>query len=286
MRCLFVVGIGLQVAACGDGGAGGPTTPTSPQLTAASSGLAAARIVSGGDGKPVAGAQVRLGGQGYATDGNGEVMTAPGVGVPVGAEIDVDAPGFLPRRTRVPGDRLVTLWPVASDAEAEAVREMVYGGPRGDILLPTIDRLFSLSLSLDPRDPTSSDIKEVWTAEAVSFGVPFGLDYQEGAARPYETQNEIAVRFAETAGCARIPAWGLCLESASGTDMSFRVLPGKARDPQTIRRVVASWFLGPNPQRGLMNPDAPTAELSPLEAQTIRMIQQRPLPNRWPDTDR
>lgn len=100
--------------------------------------------------------------------------------------------------------------------------------------------------------------QEVWAAEAVAFGTPFGLDYQEGAARPWETENEIAVRYAETGGCATIPAWGFCLDFASDTDMSFRVLPGKARDPQTIRRVLASWFLGPNPQRGLMNPDRDT----------------------------
>jgi hypothetical protein len=234
----------------------------------------------------VAGAEVWLGSRGYEADGNGEVMAAPGVGVPVGADIDVDAPGFLPRRTRVPGDRLVALWPVASDAEAGAVREMVYGGPRGDVLLPTTDRLFSLALSLDSLDAASSDIKAVWTSEAVAFGAPFDLDYQEGAARPYETEYEIAVRFAEAGGCATVPAWGFCLESASGNDMSFRVLPAKARDPQTIRRVLASWFLGPNPLPGLMNADAPAADLSPLESQTIRMIQQRPLPNRWPDSDR
>jgi hypothetical protein len=35
-----------------------------------------------------------------------------------------------------------------------------------------------------------------------------------------------------------------------------------------------------------MNPENPARELSPLEARTIRMILRRPLPNRWPDTDR
>ncbi len=64
------------------------------------------------------------------------------------------------------------------------------------------------------------------------------------------------------------------------------MLPEKALDPTTIRRVLASWFLGPNPLPGFMNPDAPADSLSPLEIQTIRMILQRTRKNRWPDDDR
>ena len=62
--------------------------------------------------------------------------------------------------------------------------------------------------------------------------------------------------------------------------------PEKATDPETIRRVLASWFLGPNPLPGFLNGDAQAASLSPLEMQTIRMILQRRLNNRWPDSDR
>ena len=60
----------------------------------------------------------------------------------------------------------------------------------------------------------------------------------------------------------------------------------RATDPFTIRRVLASQFLGPNPFPGLLNPDAPADTLSPFEMQTIRMILQRPLKTRWPDNDR
>jgi hypothetical protein len=57
-------------------------------------------------------------------------------------------------------------------------------------------------------------------------------------------------------------------------------------DPLTIRRVLASWFLGPDPLPGMLNPEAPAESLRSLEAQTIRMILRRTLRNRWPDDDR
>jgi hypothetical protein len=64
------------------------------------------------------------------------------------------------------------------------------------------------------------------------------------------------------------------------------VLPKKALDPATFRRVLASWFLGPSPLPGFMNADAPADDCSPLEIPTIRMILQRSKRNRWPDDDR
>jgi hypothetical protein len=246
------------------------------------------RVVSGVDGQPVVGAAVSIGGARLDsdTDAKGEVFPDAYSGAFKGAEIDVDAPGFLPRRTRIPLDRLVTLWPVADDTEAEAVREMVYqrGNPLGDVLHPPDSRAFLISF-VGPTDLENggSSAADSWAAEAAAFGSRFGITYALSESFQYE-QNEIAIRFAESGGCETIPAWGFCRESPYYK--SFRVLPEKARDPQTIRRVLASWFLDPNPLPGFMNPDAPAADLSPLEDQAIRMIFQRWLPNRWPDTDR
>ena len=73
--------------------------------------------------------------------------------------------------------------------------------------------------------------------------------------------------------------------SAASTLHAFRVLPTLTGDPRAIRRVLASAFIGPNPLAGLMNAQAPEDELTAFELQTIRMIRQRQLPNRWPDTD-
>jgi hypothetical protein len=101
-------------------------------------------------------------------------------------------------------------------------------------------------------------------------------------------EPEVKVGFGRQGGgaaCAPVPAWGFCREPYPYYKI-FTVATEKSVDPATIRRVLASWFLGPNPLPGLMNPRAPADVLSPLELQTIRMILQRPLKNRWPDDDR
>jgi hypothetical protein len=280
---LLVVGAGIYAGACGGGGAG--VAPTAPTTSSAEvlppAGKQPVRILSGGNGKPVVGAIVSVNyDDNYASDGNGNVVPGPYSDWPMGAAIDVDASGYLPRRTTVPGDRVVTLWPVADGTEADAVREMVYG--QGEVLYPHDSGPLTLSV-LD----ADYDLAAVWEDEAAAFGAPFHLTYNLSHNFQYDP-DEIAVRFARTGECDLTPAWGFCQEPPLDTRSSrtFRVLPERSRDPRTIRRVLASWFLGPNPLPGLMNPDAPANELSPLETQTIRMILQRPLPNRWPDTDR
>ena len=82
------------------------------------------RVISGGDQTPVAGVAVLIDGVPYVTDAAGYItLGAPG---PLsGATVDIDAPGFLQRRTsvRVFGETFV-LWPVADQAEANAVRDI------------------------------------------------------------------------------------------------------------------------------------------------------------------
>ena len=132
---------------------------------------------------------------------------------------------------------------------------------------------------------SAPDVSDAWQREGRAFGSTFGLSYQTSSSFQYEI-NEVAVRFrpASSASCVPVPAWGFCRDNP--WYRSFTVLPDKAIEPVTIRRVLASWFLGPNPLPGLMNPEAPSDELSPLEAQTIRMILKRTKKNRWPDDDR
>jgi hypothetical protein len=277
---LLVLGVGLWAAGCGGDG----TSPAAPS-TLPPEPFLSVWITSGDGGKPVAGARVSIDGVSYVSNETGAVTPA-GPGAPRGSAIDVDADGFLPRRTRIPATRVITLWPVAGEAEAEAVREMVYGRGGGDVLHPPDIGPFWL-VFLDPSE--APDLAHVWQAEATAFGDRFErtvnvsigprFDELDGAL----VTNEVVVRF-EGTGCDPVPAWGLC--QVSPASKTFLVQADRAGDPRTIRRLLASWFLGPNPLPGLMNPDAPADELSPLEEQSIRMILQRPLPNRWPDTDR
>lgn len=238
-----------------------------------------ARIVSGADQTPVVGASVWLDGEMFRSDSNGAVTGFEYSGG-LGADIDVEATGFLKRQTTIPADRLITLWPVANEAEAQAVREMVYrrGGSSDQVLNPPDPGPFYVTLS-----DTSPAVGEAWRTGAAAFEAAFGLRYELGYVFQYET-NEVAVRFSEADFCVPIAAWGFCQHP--GGYKSFAVLPEKALDPQTIQRVLASWFLGQNPLPGLMNRNAPADALTPLETQTIRMILQRRRPTRWPDNDR
>ena len=282
-----VVGLAMSAVACGEGGGRLPTLSTPPTTApspppSTSADFQPVRVVSGADTKPVAGASVLIEGSRFVSDENGRVTPDPLRGAALGASIDVDAPGYLPRRTRIDHYRTVILWPVADAAEEEAVHEMVYrwAGPRqafhppdpGPFLISFLD-----ARSLDPG------VADAWSAEAMEFGDLLGLNYVQSYSFQYE-QNEIAVRFSETGACDPLPSLGFCRDSHYYK--SFLVLPGKARDPQTIRRVLVSWFLGPNPLPGFLNRSRPADQLSPLEMQTLRMLFMRPLPNRWPDTDR
>jgi len=283
LRCLLVVSVCLVASACDRQGEPRRivASPTSPTASVPPSLSQPVRIVSGITQQPVAGATVAIDGHIHQTDQDGTVVPGVSAGVPPTAEVDVDAPGFLKRQTRLSEGSVITLWPVASGDEAQAVREMVYrrGGSSDQILHPP-----------DPSSPfyvtlegASSEVFAAWSHGAMAFGARFGLSYQAGIGFQYDTQ-EILVRFGEGTGCRPTAAWGFCREPSPYT--VFTVLPGRAFDDRTIRRVVASWFLGPNPLPGLMNPDAPADDLSRFEVETIRMILLRRRPNRWPDNDR
>lgn len=281
------IALALAAAGCHDGAVGqptpaGPTPPAPPAVPAPPVGSRYIRIVSGADGAPVRGATVKLEGRTYQSDTDGSVAAEP---TPGERELDVTAEGFLPRRTTTGGGQIVSLWPVANDAEADAVRRMVYerGGPNNGVLYPAEP---SEPFYVTFYPPVSPGVIDAWRIEAQAFGAMFGLKYELTSTFQYST-NEIAVSFVPVPGesCSPILAWGFCRDPNLWYKI-FTVLPEKATAPATIRRVLASWFLGPNPLPGFMNTEAPADELSPLEIQTIRMILQRPLKNRWPDDDR
>jgi hypothetical protein len=294
IRFVLAAVLGLVVVGC-DGG-GTPSIPTSGSTPPVQQlGFGMVRVVSGVDETPVAGASVTFEGDDapVLSGSNGEASPADPLlanyGRAFGTAVDVDAPGFLPRRTRVPDDRLITLWPVADEAEAEAVREMVYGtqGTR----YPTAPG--SIAVLLDFLGGWDEATWRAWRDETSAFGAPFGAHYTLGEASDYAcpwecgSSNMIFVHFGETGLCHTPANAGFCLEPSSTlTARGVTVRPGSERDVRPIRAVLASWFLGPNPLPGLLNPESPASELSPLEARTIRMILRRPLPNRWPDTDR
>ena len=288
LKHLFWIVVALSVAACDDAAVrqaapAGPTEPTGTTSPGSPTVSYYVRIVSGADGSPVQGATVVIEGQTHQSDADGKVTVA----APFGAwATDVDAGGFLPRRTTAAASQTIALWPVANEVEANAVRAMVYarGGLSDGVLFPPDSGPFYITMA----DPSfdRANVLRAWAEEAKAFGAMFGLAYQFPGNFQYET-NEIEVTFDQGSGARCTPgaAWGFCRDPNLNYK-TFVVAAAKAADPLTIRRVLASWFLGPNPLPGFMNPDAPADSLSPLELQTIRMILQRTLKNRWPDDDR
>lgn len=285
IRVVFVVCVGLCASACNQASNGNRVTGPSP--TSPASSLPVERqpvlITSGADGTPVAGARVLINDEEYLSGPIGQVEFDPYSGASAGDRVDVDAAGFLPRKTKLNSSRVVTLWPVADDTESDAVREMVYRrGQAIDQVLTPLDTASPFYVSL--LGDVTTEIQAAWSAEAAAFGAPFNLPYEVTTMFQYDA-NEIAVEFGGTPRCTPIAAWGFCrvLDSPYET---YDVQAEKALDPATIRRVLADRFLGPNPLPGLMSLQAPASQLSAFESRTIRMILLRPLPNRWPDTDR
>lgn len=238
------------------------------------------RIVSGADLKPVADALVTLDSRQYRSDQAGYVDADLPVNPVSALPIDIDAPGFLPRRTMTRAGDDVTLWPVADEAEAAAVRAMVYERPApfGPVLRPLSQGPFYVSL----LDHAGVEYDR-WVAEASSLAQEIDIPFKVESQFQYDS-NEITVRVVTATTCTVVPAWGFC--PGAPPYKTIEVQASVANDPKTIRRVMASALLGPNPLPGFMNAEAPAADLTAFELQTIRMILQRPRPNRWPDTDR
>jgi hypothetical protein len=274
-RYVCLAGLAAAVSSCGSS----PASPTSTNARSAPSSVPATQfslqILSGSTHQPLPGAHVVIGGQEYTTDQNGSVTP-----IRINEEIDIQAAGYLPRASRIVTERQgVTLWPVANDAEAEAVHRMVFGRRNAaDLLYPFDPSEFYVTI------PSASDeVRRAWQAAAADFGSVFQLNYVMESQFQYDT-NEIEILFGADQKCTPSPTLGFC--KIPSAYMVFAVPDDRATDPTTIRRVLASLFLGPNPFPGLLNPDAPGDTLSPFEMQTIRMILQRPGLTRWPDDDR
>ena len=278
-RALLVLLACVALNACGDRRS--PLEPivlppTAPPQPAPSTSIVF-RVISGADQTPVAHAAVSIADASYTTDADG-YFTAE---ASAGAAVDVDAAGFLPRRTKFDGGRFITLWPTADDVEAAALRAMVYQRepPNSEVLLPRAPGSFYVSLR-----EGDGGVMRAWAKEADAFGAEFGLTYEVTSSFQYET-NELSITFSSNPPCQIVPTWGFCRDPNPYYRI-YHVSPARALEPGVIRRVLTSWFLGRNPLPGFMNADAPSEALSPFEAQTIRLILQRPHVNRWPDTDR
>lgn len=268
-RVWGTVVVAMLAGGCGSSGLTSPTPVTTADSVV---------VVSGVTGHlAVPGARVTFAGVSYTTNATGR-FEPPESAFMVDQPIDVEAPGFLPRRTTLlRGQRAVTLWPVESQEEADAVRQMVYrrGHPEGEVFNgypPGGEYMISMS-------GAPAAVVAAWTTTVKDACKNAGLQCAVYPTFQYET-FEIDVRFSDT---CTAPS-GIC-KVASSYDVRI-VRPDLALDKPTMRRVVASWFLGTNPLPGLMSERAPADDFSQLELRSIQVMAQRMKRNAWPDSDR
>jgi hypothetical protein len=279
---IAAIAVCITEAACD--GAKELATPTAPP-TAVSTvptgtfDLGIFRIVSGADQSPIEGAAVLVDGAAYTSRSDGR-LSDRSVYVARTAAIDIDAPGYLPRRSLLAHAADLALWPIEGDDEKEATRQMVYerDGVMRDLFIPA-ERPIYVTTSLAP------EILNIWKDVANQLAPKLGVVFEFAAFMQY-AQNEMLVSVDKggQARCSHVPAWGFCWEPSPYPTVT--VLQDRLTDRTTIARVLVSFFLGANPLPGFMNAQAPADSLTPLEGRTVRMILQRPHKNRWPDTDR
>ena len=277
-------------AACDDrkslvapGGATSPTaSPVPPPPPAGMVDTRTLEIVSGATRAAVAGATITIGGATYVSDAAGHPADGEQYR-PADSDVDVVATGYLRRETRASYGNKIVLWPVADEQEMEAIRRMVYA--RDGLLRPrqAMDA-GPLYVSLFGQGP---DTLRRWQGVAAAVANELEVAIEVSPFFQYEN-NEVGVRtLGEGANlCTPILAWGFCQDPQSQFYEIYWMSPDRINDGAAARRVILSFFLGPNPMGGVMNLDDPGEALSPLELQTIRMILLRPRDNRWPDSDR
>jgi len=202
--------------------------------------------------------------------------------------VDIDAPGFLPHklmRSRLSGGD-ITMWPVASDADAEAIRVMAFFQSRNGY---EVNRPFLFTgrylLAFQPAAGINlSVVAERWRNAYARFGELTGLPLELGGSS--NDDDHLIVSFdANTESCPDV--WGFC-DSFLREDyfaIPVHIVSTLADRQEVIQRVFAHALLRPNPQPGLLNRTNPAAELSLLEQQTLRMMYLRPAGTRWPDTE-
>lgn len=276
------------LAACNS--AASPATPSpvpQPSASPAPSPVPVSiQLVSGWDHAPVADAEVWINDKLYTTTANGVVDAA----VQADRAISVRVSGYLTRLTRARVEA-ITLWPVANQAEADAILGLLYDWYD---IVPLRHAVPKLEIQFDENllsQVETSTLESVWRGAEDQIA-----DLTEGRIRfvasgdPAEGRIRISLRSCGTETiCPRLPPYGFGDDPTDRRDFEISLgSPGAAQTPAVALRaciLAAIEFKGGvirSPIPGLLNGGS---ELSDFERRLVRMASLRSTGNRWPDSD-
>jgi hypothetical protein len=272
-----------------DGLGPSPTPPAVPVPVPVASRLV--QVVDGDTGRAVAHARVTLPDTTQVTDAAG-VAALPMACVPA----HIDAVGFLERRvkclllTTKDGQQPITLWPVADEAEREALKALAFrngtrltAGGRGSVAVH-IDAAVGVEAvvaawqrAAETVHAATGGVREVTFVTAQQLrDLDEGFLVRPAADPPSCSHSWFTWQFNVAGFC-----WDATLDYFI---QAVTVAPAfMAREDVALRALLYGMGLNPHPLSGLMNVTQPATRLSAFELRTLRMASQREGQIAWPD---
>jgi hypothetical protein len=281
----FVLAATVVVGACHEPPPAGPTP--FPGTGQAQPPDVAVTVVDGWDNAPVAAARVTIHDQSFVTDARGSLIVPRALS---GSTMDVDAVGFLPRRTYFQTVNPTTLWRVTEEREAEAIRDFVFFRDQsGTYVLPSLAAytvaLDTSGLAVEGRVAAEAAWREV-LGTLGELRLPFVV------GNPPFGDWGVVASFTPMADESCVPArWGVCWYYPrdpgyySTTGARIRADPA-AWYPTILRALIYGALNQYSPGPGLLSRDDPAHELSLFERRALKMMSLRRPGHLWPDRDR
>jgi hypothetical protein len=246
-------------------------------------------ITDGWTGAAVAGARVSAGNIEAVTGADGSFHATTQVGKCLA--VDILADGFLHRR--VCAKPSITLWPVASEAEADATRTAAFH--YGDRLTDQAGYSIDYGVLLGPDLGQYPGVRAIWTAAADEIRAATNRRLSIPLVASLTDEGYLVSIAAEASRCSHgWFTWDISVAGFCWMPTSQYFLTNIALDPAAVERpdvalraLLYSYALSQHPLPGLMNATHPATELSEFERKTLHMMSLRwGTQVTWPDFDK
>lgn len=264
-------------------GGSSPSGPSGPQAVRVS-------VVSGENGRAVAGAVLSAAGGSVTTDAGGAALLQVTAGTP----ITIEAAAFLLRETAWRDDPVFRLWPLRADADQDFLNELVYNRliANGALTRPASGVYFTLSEEIR-SDAGLSAVQEraaALVSGANGGGIPFVVsDNPPPGGVVFDVSIDAAdVFFRENPGFGAVTrVMSLRNRIASGST-TYRTVHDASLFQLATHEMGHAFGLGHPSQPGLMSPGTIGSyqDFTAAEKSAMRMMLLRLPGNLPPDNDR